>query len=185
MSSLIAYKSQLYTFREYCELTEGVVHIETSFGTDRRASDGKIGKGVRKVPSSKNPKKTVETPFHYAMFHHKGKHGVSYHAVVMHKNGEVGMGTHHSPSANITDYSDRVKHSRGDAIGTFGKSMHVLQQIADHTKAKKFHFNASDEKLGRLYHHVIKNKPFLEALAKHGWSYSHTDDDNNHHFKRT
>lgn len=168
MSYFTVVDGQIMFFNTYC-MSESIVDTPTEFGNNAEANNGKT-----------STVHTVDGPVHYAMFKHKDGH---HTVTVSPRTGEIGMGSSDKPSTDVREYSDSFKNSRSDAIGVFGKSMHVLRHLTNKHNVKNIHFNGSHEKLSKVYDNVVKNKHFIKSMSDHGWTYDGKKD-GDHHFSR-
>lgn len=122
MITFLEHNGKLMSFNDFC-LSEAITHTKTEFGVNKDMNDG----GYHHIQG-----------YAGAFFKHEHKNGTTYHSVLMDREtGEVGFGTSDRHSLIPSAYTHDKKDSTGDAFGTFGKSMHVLQHLADKHNMKK------------------------------------------------
>lgn len=151
---------------------ESISETPTKFGTNEEMDNGEIQR--------------TKHGSHETFF----RHGGLSHQVAVHDYGDVVFATSHNAKVlrhdkpQAFDFDLDQKNHTHNALGSFGKTMHVVHHLADHGGLKYLSFFGAHKKLNSVYGKMVKNKHFIKSMSDRGWKYSHKDPEGAHHFER-
>lgn len=157
MSMFVSTNGEMIPFTDFL-MSEAIVPVKTTYGTDKDASNGQVG--------------DVSGKLFWTVIKHKNLFFLPYYTK---QNNTTGFGVTDNWTGNfsqdIEDMEDGNRKLGVNALRVFGNVFYVIIDLVKKAKGTIVKFDAADAKLGKVYDRMVKNKPFLDALEKQGWRY--------------